>query len=216
MPRCYFAAENEDDTRHLGVLLAQVLPGGTTVALVGTQGGGKTRLVKAIAEACGVASDAVVRVADTAEKLPDRVKETIKDLEAVQPEFRKTLAEGRGIVELADLVVVNKSDGDLVAAANHAAAEYRHALTLLRPPVEGWQVPVLQVSAVEKRGIGDVWQAVGEYRDAMTGSGACVFLPVADRLAGEDILARCPPTFTGIVAQGMNTHPIHRILEGKA
>ena len=78
----------------------------------------------------------------------------------------------RGIVELADLVVVNKSDGDLVAAANHAAAEYRHALTLLRPPVEGWRVPVLQVSAAEKRGIDDVWQAVGDYRDAMTKSGA--------------------------------------------
>ncbi len=78
----------------------------------------------------------------------------------------------RGIVELADLVVVNKSDGDLVAAANHAAAEYRHALTLLRPPVEGWQVPVLQVSAVEKRGIDDVWQAVAAYREAMTDSGA--------------------------------------------
>ena len=50
----------------------------------------------------------------------------------------------------------------------------------------------------------------------MTGSGACVFLPVADRQAGEAILARCPPAFTGIVARGMNTHPINRILEGKA
>ena len=78
----------------------------------------------------------------------------------------------RGIVELADLVVVNKSDGDLVAAANHAAAEYRHALTLLRPPVEGWRVEVLQVSAAEKRGIDDVWRSVGDYREAMTRSGA--------------------------------------------
>ncbi len=78
----------------------------------------------------------------------------------------------RGIVELADLVVVNKADGELVAAANHAAAEYRHALALLRPPVEGWQVPVLQVSAAEKRGIDQVWQAVGDYRSAMTRSGA--------------------------------------------
>ncbi len=50
----------------------------------------------------------------------------------------------------------------------------------------------------------------------MSGSGACVFLPVADRQAGEGILARCPPAFTGIVARGMNTHPINRILEGKA
>ena len=50
----------------------------------------------------------------------------------------------------------------------------------------------------------------------MSGSGACVFLPVADRQAGEGILARCPPAFTGIIARGMNTHPISRILEGKA
>ena len=78
----------------------------------------------------------------------------------------------RGIVELADLVVVNKSDGDLVAAANHAAAEYRHALALLRPPVEGWQVPVLQVSAAETRGIDEVWQAVADHKAAMAGSGA--------------------------------------------
>ena len=78
----------------------------------------------------------------------------------------------RGIVELADLVVVNKSDGDLVAAANHAAAEYRHALALLRPPTEGWRVPVLQVSAAERRGIDEVWQALAAYRATMTASGA--------------------------------------------
>lgn len=78
----------------------------------------------------------------------------------------------RGIVELADLVVVNKSDGELVAAANHAAAEYRHALALLRPPVAGWRVPVLQVSAVEGRGLDAVWQAISDYRAAMSGSGA--------------------------------------------
>jgi hypothetical protein len=51
------------------------------------------------------ASDAVVRVANTVEKLPNRVKETIRDVEAVQPEFRKTLAEGRGVVELAQATV---------------------------------------------------------------------------------------------------------------
>lgn len=51
------------------------------------------------------ASDAVVRVADTVEKLPDRVRQTIRDVEATQPEFRKTLAEGRDIVELAQATV---------------------------------------------------------------------------------------------------------------
>lgn len=50
-------------------------------------------------------AEAVARVADTVEQLPQRVKETIRDVEAAQPEFRKTLAEGRGIVELAQATV---------------------------------------------------------------------------------------------------------------
>src|SRR6202162_5049454 len=45
----------------------------------------------------------------------------------------------RGIVELADLVVVNKADGDLVAAAERTAADYANALHLLRPRTEGWE-----------------------------------------------------------------------------
>ena len=55
-----FVARNEADTRRLGAALAEVLPPGTTVALVGTLGAGKTRLVQALAEACGVPHDTVV------------------------------------------------------------------------------------------------------------------------------------------------------------
>jgi tRNA threonylcarbamoyladenosine biosynthesis protein TsaE len=55
-----FLAENEDETRRLGHLLADLLPPGTVVALSGTLGAGKTRLVQAIAVALGVASDRVV------------------------------------------------------------------------------------------------------------------------------------------------------------
>jgi len=55
-----FLAKSEEDTRRLGRALAEVLPAGTTVALVGTLGAGKTRLVQAIAEACGVPADTVV------------------------------------------------------------------------------------------------------------------------------------------------------------
>jgi ABC-type transporter Mla subunit MlaD len=51
------------------------------------------------------ASDALETVADTVEKLPDHVRQTIRDVEATQPEFRKTLAEGHGIVEQARLTV---------------------------------------------------------------------------------------------------------------
>lgn len=66
----------------------------------------------------------------------------------------------RGIIELADIVVVNKADGDLQPAAMRAVADYRHALHLLRPKVPGWEVPVLPVSSLEGSGVDDVWQQV--------------------------------------------------------
>ena len=55
-----FDATNEADTDRFGAALAAVLPPGTTIALCGTLGAGKTRLVQAIAAACGVARDDVV------------------------------------------------------------------------------------------------------------------------------------------------------------
>src|SRR5207344_1160712 len=55
-----FEAADEDATTRLGAALAAVLPPGTTVALIGTLGAGKTRLVQAIAAACGVLRDEVV------------------------------------------------------------------------------------------------------------------------------------------------------------
>ena len=60
MHRFRFVARNEADTRQLGAALAEVLPPGSTVALVGTLGAGKTRLVQALAEACGVPHETVV------------------------------------------------------------------------------------------------------------------------------------------------------------
>ena len=55
-----FLAKSESDTRRLGAALAQTLPAGTTVALIGTLGAGKTRLVQALAAACGVPPETVV------------------------------------------------------------------------------------------------------------------------------------------------------------
>jgi len=60
MNRFCFQAQNEDDTRRLGAALANVLPAGTPVALMGTLGAGKTRLVQAIAQGRGVPPDTVV------------------------------------------------------------------------------------------------------------------------------------------------------------
>jgi LAO/AO transport system kinase len=68
----------------------------------------------------------------------------------------------KGIVELADLVVVNKADGDLAATARHTVADYRHALTLLRHG--DWRVPVLSCSAVHKNGVDAIWDTIGEHK----------------------------------------------------
>lgn len=70
----------------------------------------------------------------------------------------------RGIVELADLIVVNKADGDRVPLARRAAADYRRALRLLPPATPGWTTPVLTASATEGRGLAELWEAVGEHR----------------------------------------------------
>jgi LAO/AO transport system kinase len=69
----------------------------------------------------------------------------------------------KGIVELADLIVVNKADGPMIDVARHAVAEYRHALALLRPPSADWRVPVLSCSAVAGNGIADIMTASGDW-----------------------------------------------------
>lgn len=65
----------------------------------------------------------------------------------------------KGIVELADLLVVNKADGDLKPAALRAVADYRHALRLLRPAASE-RAAVVAVSALEGQGIETLWQDV--------------------------------------------------------
>ena len=70
----------------------------------------------------------------------------------------------RGIMELADVVVVNKADGDLLPAARRAIADYRQAVHLLRPKHAGWEVPVLATSALEGAGVDEVWSGGREVR----------------------------------------------------
>lgn len=77
----------------------------------------------------------------------------------------------KGIVELADAIVVNKADGDLKAAADRAVREYKNALHLLKPASERWSPPVLRCSALTNVGIENVWDMVSEYHRIMTESG---------------------------------------------
>jgi LAO/AO transport system kinase len=78
----------------------------------------------------------------------------------------------RGIVELADLVLVNKTDGQLAEAAQRTAADYASALRLIRPAAPQWQVPVRAVSALDGTGIPDIWDDVMRFRAALEASGA--------------------------------------------
>jgi len=77
----------------------------------------------------------------------------------------------KGVVELADLLLVNKADGELAAAATRAAADYQAALQLLRPANPRWRPPVLQCSALEGTGLDGLWQTIERFRATMTESG---------------------------------------------
>ena len=77
----------------------------------------------------------------------------------------------RGIMELADLIVVNKADGDLADAAGRAAGDLRHAVHLLRPKRPGWEVGVLTCSALSGTGIAELWDAIAAAHDRLRADG---------------------------------------------
>jgi LAO/AO transport system kinase len=66
----------------------------------------------------------------------------------------------RGVMELADLVFITKGDGELPAAANRAASDYRAALHLMRPKFDGLAAKVLVVSALTGGGVAEAWKSV--------------------------------------------------------
>jgi LAO/AO transport system kinase len=78
----------------------------------------------------------------------------------------------RGVVELADLIVVNKADGDRLVAAKRAAGDYRHALRMLPPATAGWPTPVLTMSARDGSGLAETWDAVVAHRAHLEADGA--------------------------------------------
>ena len=77
----------------------------------------------------------------------------------------------RGIMELADVVVVNKADGDLAAAASVTASDYASALRLVRPKTVSWTPQVVSTSALEGRGIEECWKVVEEHHQSLDRSG---------------------------------------------
>ena len=77
----------------------------------------------------------------------------------------------RGIIELADILVVNKADGNLEATSKSTVLDYKNALKLLKPRIQGWAVPVLACSALEKNGIDQIWDKVNNLKDHLVKTG---------------------------------------------
>ncbi|XP_048669427.1 methylmalonic aciduria type A protein, mitochondrial isoform X2 [Marmota marmota marmota] len=77
----------------------------------------------------------------------------------------------RGIIEMADLVAITKSDGDLIVPARRIQAEYVSALKLLRKRSEAWRPKVIRISARSGEGITEMWDKMKEFRDLMLASG---------------------------------------------
>ena len=77
----------------------------------------------------------------------------------------------KGLVELADMIAVNKADGDNIQRANLAAADYRAALNILTPHSATWSPPVLTYSAQTGNGIPQLWSQVLAHKEKMTASG---------------------------------------------
>jgi LAO/AO transport system kinase len=77
----------------------------------------------------------------------------------------------RGVLELADLLVVNKADGEQKALAERTRAEHAQALALLRPTSAAWSPRVMAASARTGEGIEAVWEAILSHRRALEQSG---------------------------------------------
>ncbi|CBJ33833.1 arginine/ornithine transport system ATPase [Ectocarpus siliculosus] len=84
--------------------------------------------------------------------------------------FKKSGSK-KGIVEVADAIVVNKSDGDLEKAARATASDYSAALGLARRKLSCWAPPVLRCSALRSEGIDQVWEQVVKFRSLIEGNG---------------------------------------------
>ncbi|WP_020526143.1 methylmalonyl Co-A mutase-associated GTPase MeaB [Flexithrix dorotheae] len=70
----------------------------------------------------------------------------------------------KGIMEMADALVITKADGDNIAKAKAAKSEYKNALHLFRPEESGWFCNVLSCSALTKDGIPEIWEEIEKYR----------------------------------------------------
>ena len=77
----------------------------------------------------------------------------------------------KGLIELADMIAINKADGDNIKHANRTAADYRGAMKILTPRSNHWFPPVLTYSGLTGAGVPELWQKILDHRTAMNASG---------------------------------------------
>ena len=77
----------------------------------------------------------------------------------------------KGVVELADMIAINKADGDNLARAKLTAAEYGAALHILAPASVNWSPPVVTYSALKDDGVEALWNHILDHRRRLTASG---------------------------------------------
>ena len=77
----------------------------------------------------------------------------------------------KGIMELADAIVINKADGDNLVKAKVTRGEYERMIEFIRPATEGWPTHAYLASAVEKTGLADLWKVIQLFKELTTASG---------------------------------------------
>ncbi|NDV62824.1 methylmalonyl Co-A mutase-associated GTPase MeaB [Puniceicoccales bacterium CK1056] len=77
----------------------------------------------------------------------------------------------KGVIELADAIVVNKADGDNVRKARMAKAEYNRVLSFLHPCTEGWKTKAYMASALTKEGIPELWEKIQLFKETVQANG---------------------------------------------
>jgi len=89
----------------------------------------------------------------------------------------------KGVLEMADLIAVNKADGDNVPAARTAVRDYSSALRLTHPTSPTWNPPVMTCSGQNGDGLEDLWGSIVDHRSVMTATGEWDDRRRAQRLA---------------------------------
>jgi LAO/AO transport system kinase len=107
----------------------------------------------------------------------------------------------RGIMELADLIFVNKADGELAPAAQRACADLRNAVHLLRPKRPGWEVEVMAGSALSGAGVPELWDAIAAAHQRLRDDGAL------DALRSEQATAAMWDEVTDTLRDRLQSHP---------